>query len=137
MGLKKQINEMKHKNEELQEEIEDLKKSTKVCVFNELDVQLEAYSDECIRMRAQLEKAGLKHQEQRKEIQALRRKLIKQQKPEKNKDKENEKIEEKPLDEEDQEDEEAKQAAALEQQAVECKSGEQEVAESEKKEENE
>lgn len=58
--LKKQVTEQKNKNEKLLKEIDDLNKSTKVCVFNELDVQLEAYTDECTRMRTELEKAGAK-----------------------------------------------------------------------------
>ena len=37
--------------------MEDLKKSTKICVYNELDAQLEAYSEECKRMRPLLEQA--------------------------------------------------------------------------------
>jgi len=47
MSLKKQVNELRKKDEEMQQEVEDLKKTTKVCVYNELDVQLEAYSYEC------------------------------------------------------------------------------------------
>ena len=38
----------------------DLKKSTKVCVYNELDVQLEAYSEECKRLRDKLEQSELR-----------------------------------------------------------------------------
>jgi len=38
--------------------MEDLKKSTKICVYNELDVQLEAYSEECARMRVLLDQAN-------------------------------------------------------------------------------
>ena len=41
--------------------MEDLKKSTKICVYNELDVQLEAYSEECTRMRALLDQANAEH----------------------------------------------------------------------------
>lgn len=41
-------------------EVEDLKRSTKVCVFNELDVQLETYADECKRMRGVLEESVIR-----------------------------------------------------------------------------
>ena len=40
MSLKKQVNELRKKDEEMQKEVEDLNKTTKVCVYNELDVQL-------------------------------------------------------------------------------------------------
>ena len=50
----------------------DLKRSTKVCVFNELDAQLEAYSDECKRMRSKLEQAHKKNVLQEKEIMRMR-----------------------------------------------------------------
>ena len=55
----------------------DLKRSTKVCVFNELDAQLEAYSDECKRMRSKLEQAHKKNAQQEKEMQKMRKLLNK------------------------------------------------------------
>ena len=38
LSLKKQVNELRKKNQDSLQEISDLKKSTKVCVYNELDV---------------------------------------------------------------------------------------------------
>ncbi len=38
MSLKKQVVDLVKKNEKQEHEIANLKKSTKVCVFNELDV---------------------------------------------------------------------------------------------------
>ena len=55
MSLKKQVIELRKKNEGVEAEMADLKRSTKVCVYNELDVQLEAYSEECVRLRERLE----------------------------------------------------------------------------------
>ena len=49
----------------------DLKKSTKVCVYNELDVQLEAYSEECKRLRDKLEQSELRVIQSDKQIQDL------------------------------------------------------------------
>ncbi len=60
LSLKKQVTELRKQNEESKQEINDLKQSTKVCVYNELDVQLEAYSDECKRLRDLLEEAVAK-----------------------------------------------------------------------------
>lgn len=60
MTLKKLITTLQKKNEAVNLEMNDLKKSTKVCVYNELDIQLEAYSDECKRLRDKLEQAELK-----------------------------------------------------------------------------
>ena len=57
LSLKKQINELRSQKEAADQEIADLKKSTQVCVYNELDVQLEAYSDECSRLRRILEQS--------------------------------------------------------------------------------
>ena len=51
------MNELRKQNEKRLEEITDLQKSTKVCVYNELDVQLEAYTDECKRLRDKLEES--------------------------------------------------------------------------------
>ena len=36
-----------------------MQRSTKVCVYNELDAQLEAYTDECKRLREKLEESVL------------------------------------------------------------------------------
>ena len=55
MSLKKQVVDLVKKNEKQENEIANLKKSTKVCVFNELDVQLEIYTDECARLRQMME----------------------------------------------------------------------------------
>ena len=57
LSLKKQVNELRKQYEKRLEEIADLQKSTKVCVYNELDVQLEAYTDECKRLRDKLEES--------------------------------------------------------------------------------
>ena len=57
LSLKKLVNELRKQYEKRLEEIADLQKSTKVCVYNELDVQLEAYTDECKRLREKLEES--------------------------------------------------------------------------------
>lgn len=55
MSLKKQIAELRRQNDWQVQEIDELKKSTKVCVYNELEAQLEAYTEECSRLRSQIE----------------------------------------------------------------------------------
>ena len=80
MSLKKQIADQRKKNEEQEQEIEDLKKSTKVCVFNELDVQLEAYTDECSRLRSLMEQELAKQSEQETEIKELKKLLEEKEK---------------------------------------------------------
>ncbi len=55
MSLKKQIAELRKQNDWQAQEIDELKKSTKVCVYNELDAQLEAYTEECSRLRSLIE----------------------------------------------------------------------------------
>ena len=75
MSLKKQVNELRKKNETVEGEMADLKRSTKVCVYNELDVQLEAYSEECVRLRERLEQQVEKEMQQEKEIRRMRRSL--------------------------------------------------------------
>jgi len=75
MSLKKQIADQRKKNEEQEQEIEDLKKSTKVCVFNELDVQLEAYTDECSRLRSLMEQELAKQSDQETQIKQLKKLL--------------------------------------------------------------
>ena len=57
LSLKKQVNELRKESEKSQQEIADLQKSTKVCVYNELDIQLETYADECKRLREKLEES--------------------------------------------------------------------------------
>ena len=64
-------------NKKAENEVNDLKRSTKVCVFNELDAQLEAYSDECKRMRSKLEQAHKKNVLQEKEILRMNKLLSK------------------------------------------------------------
>ena len=59
LSLKKQVNELRKQSEKRQEEVIDLQRSTKVCVYNELDAQLEAYTDECKRLREKLEESVL------------------------------------------------------------------------------
>ena len=66
LGLKKQVNELRKQYEKRLEEIADLQKSTKVCVYNELDVQLEAYTDECKRLRDKLEESVASQVQQEK-----------------------------------------------------------------------
>ena len=74
-SLKKQVNELRKENEKSQQEISDLQKTTKVCVYNELDIQLETYSDECKRMREKLEESVKKQLEQEKDIKKLHKQL--------------------------------------------------------------
>ena len=66
---------LKRDNEKQQSEIEDLRKRNKVCVFNELDIQLETYSDECKRLRKKLEEAITLQSQQNKENEKLKRAL--------------------------------------------------------------
>ena len=75
MSFKKQVAELRKQKEEADIEIEDLKRSTKVCVFNELDVQLEAYSDECKRMRSLLNEAMTRKIELEKDVRALNKQV--------------------------------------------------------------
>ena len=64
---------LKKENEKQKSEIEDLKKRNKVCVYNELDIQLETYSDECKRLRKKLEEMIALQSEQNKENEKLKR----------------------------------------------------------------
>ena len=64
---------LKKENEKQKNEIEDLKKRNKVCVYNELDIQLETYSDECKRLRKKLEEIIALQSEQNKENERLKR----------------------------------------------------------------
>ena len=56
-GLRQHIEILKKETEHQQKEIINLKQTKKVCVFNELDMQLEIYQDECKRLREKLEEA--------------------------------------------------------------------------------
>ena len=55
-NLKGKVAELTKKNENLEKQVNDMKMSTKVCVYNELDAQLEIYTKECQRLRQKLEK---------------------------------------------------------------------------------
>lgn len=55
VGLRRKVEELMNQKDALLEDMQEQKKATKVCVFNELDAQLEVYADECKRLRAQLE----------------------------------------------------------------------------------
>ena len=68
VSLRKEIRQLKNRSKKAENEVRDLKRSTKVCVFNELDAQLEAYSDECKRMRSKLEQAHKKNTLQEREM---------------------------------------------------------------------
>ena len=57
MTIKKQLAETCREKNKLQSELEQLKKSKKASVFNELVVQLETYAEECKRMRFVLEES--------------------------------------------------------------------------------
>ena len=57
VSLKQQLMQARKENKQLQEEMDEMRKSAKVCVFNELDAQVEVYSDECVRLRSLLEKS--------------------------------------------------------------------------------
>lgn len=63
---------LKKENEKQKNEIEDLRKRNKVCVYNELDLQLETYSDECKRLRKKLEEIIALQNEQNKENERLK-----------------------------------------------------------------
>ena len=70
-SLKKQVRELREENEQLKQDQDELKKSTKVCVYNELDAQLEIYSAECSRLRDLLEQTMQSQMEQQVQMQGL------------------------------------------------------------------
>ena len=49
--LKRELMQTRKDNQSLKEEMEDLKKTRKVCVYNEMDTQIQVYSEECFRLR--------------------------------------------------------------------------------------
>ena len=52
LNLRKQMNELRKQKSVVESELESLKRSSQACAFSEMDVEVETYAQECIRMRS-------------------------------------------------------------------------------------
>lgn len=66
-GLKRQLRESRAENKQLQDELDSLKKSLRLTTQTELQLQVQLYQDECMRLRLLLEQEL--HQSQKNVVQ--------------------------------------------------------------------